>query len=61
MYRLVALLSQGFDTVTHALIIRDMLRWDEEEASELRIGLGRTLIVVAAIWAVHAMANIVRH
>lgn len=36
------------------------MRWDEEEASELGMGLSRILLVVAAIWAVHAIANIVR-
>ena len=53
------LLKQGFDTVTHALVVRDMLRWDEEESSEPGLGLCRTLIFVVVVWAIHAVGNIV--
>lgn len=49
---------QAFDTATHALIIRDMLRWDEESAGG-QLRLRRTLLIVAVVWAMHAMANLV--
>lgn len=51
-------LFQAFDTATHALLVRDMVRWDEETAGT-ELGLRRTLIVVAIVWAVHAIANLV--
>ncbi|CAM9355689.1 unnamed protein product [Ectocarpus sp. 6 AP-2014] len=49
---------QGFDTATHALIVRDMVRWDEESAERTH-GLHRKLIVVSVVWAMHAIANLV--
>lgn len=51
--------QQGFDTVTHALIVRDMLRWDENSPGS-QSGLHRTLVIVSVVWAMHAMANLVR-
>lgn len=38
------------------MIVRDMLRWDEESAGT-QLGLHRKLLVVAIVWAVHAIAN----
>ena len=35
-----------------------MVRWDEEAAGT-ELGLRRTLIVVAIVWAMHAIANLV--
>eukprot|EP00904_Undaria_pinnatifida_P009355 jgi/Undpi1/554/HiC_scaffold_10.g04018.m1 len=49
---------QGFDTATHALLVRDMVRWDEEAAGT-ELGLRRTLRIVVVVWAVHAIANLV--
>lgn len=51
--------SQGFDTVTHALILRDMIRWDEEMVSG-SLGLRRALVLLFPIWAIHAIGNLVR-
>ncbi|CAM9825893.1 unnamed protein product [Laminaria digitata] len=48
---------QAFDTATHALLVRDMVRWDEEAAGT-ELGLRRTLIIVAVVWAMHAIANL---
>lgn len=49
---------QGFDTATHALIVRDMVRWDEESAGRT-LGLHRKLVIVSVVWAMHAIANLV--
>ncbi|CAM9535527.1 unnamed protein product, partial [Hapterophycus canaliculatus] len=47
---------QAFDTVTHALIVRDMVRWDEESA-ERKLDLYETFVVVSLVWVIHAIAN----
>lgn len=49
---------QAFDTATHALIVRDMVRWDEESA-ERKLGLHNKFLVVSVVWAIHAIANLV--
>lgn len=49
---------QAFDTATHALLVRDMVRWDEESA-ETKLWLYRKLLVVTFVWAMHAIANVV--
>ncbi|CAN0252340.1 unnamed protein product [Pylaiella littoralis] len=49
---------QAFDTATHALIVRDMIRWDEESA-ETKLWLYRKLIFVSIVWALHAIANLI--
>ncbi|CAM9871186.1 unnamed protein product [Ectocarpus fasciculatus] len=49
---------QAFDTATHALIVRDMVRWDEDSAGRT-LGLHRKLIIVSVLWAMHAIANLV--
>lgn len=50
---------QAFDTTTHALIVRDMLSWDERFSGR-ELGLRSILLVVGAVWAVHAVASLVR-
>lgn len=47
---------QGFDVMTHLLIVRDMLRWDEASSVE-HLGLRFTLMVVFIVWLAHAIVN----
>eukprot|EP00752_Nemacystus_decipiens_P001332 g1322.t1 len=49
---------QAFDTATHALLVRDMVRWDEESA-DTKLWLYRKLLIVFFVWAIHAIANVV--
>ena len=49
---------QAFDTATHALLVRDMVRWDEDSAAT-KLWLYRKLLIVFVVWAMHAVANVV--
>jgi len=40
------------------MLVRDMIRWDEESA-ETKLWLYRKLLIVFAVWAMHAIANLV--
>lgn len=52
------LFLQAFDTATHALLVRDMVRWDEESSGS-KLWLYRKLLIVFIVWAMHAIANVV--
>lgn len=52
-------LPQAFDTATHAFLVLDMIRWDEQSA-DTKLSLYRKLVIVFAVWAMHAIANLVR-